>query len=73
MSEAQEHLRLKFESETDIVVNEKPKSWKKYALWLENINVSILRDKLVKENNILRNNIQTAIDTLEEAITSRFD
>ncbi|MEW5894471.1 MAG: hypothetical protein AB1650_01750 [Candidatus Omnitrophota bacterium] len=71
MDEVQKFLRLKFEAETDIVVNEKTACWKQYALWLERAQMKILRKKVIKENNILRVNIHRAIKILDDAITAR--
>lgn len=71
MNEVQKFLRLKFESETDIAVNEKTACWKQYALWLEHTQMKILRKKIIKENNILRTNIHHAIEILDDAISAR--
>ena len=71
MSDAQERLRLKFESETDIIINEKTKAWEKYALWLENAAIDRLKEQTIKENNHLRGKIQLCLDILDDALTAR--
>lgn len=71
MGDAKERLRLKFESETDIVIDEKTKAWEKYALWLERVNAEKIKNKIVKENNFIRDKIQNAFDILDEAISHK--
>lgn len=71
MKDGRTYLRRRFESQTDIVIHSRSTSWKKYAIWLEALQVESIKKKLIKENNILRNNIHHAIDILEKAITAR--
>lgn len=71
MREGRETLRLKFESETNIAMNDKTMAWKKYALWLEHLAVNGLRSKIIKENNHLRARIQRVLNILDDALTAR--
>ena len=71
MQPSQQELRLRFEAETDIVVNQKTKDWRAYALWLENLNIKKINDELVQENEKLRNAFYAAMDILEVGLVSR--
>jgi hypothetical protein len=73
MQPSQQELRLRFEAETDIVVNQKTKDWRAYALWLENLNIKKINDELVQENEKLRNAFYEAMDILEVGLVSRAD
>lgn len=71
MNETAERLRLKFESETDLIISEESNDWEDYALWLEHICTEEIKNNTIKENNILRNIIQETINALEQVLTSR--
>ena len=69
MKESREMLRQRFQAQTDIEVDPQPGDWKRYAEWLEKLSIKELNSELVKENEMLRNKIQEAIDVLEQGIT----
>ena len=55
-------LRQRFEAETDIEIESKPSEWKQYAEWVEKLSIKKINNKLVRENEMLRNRMQEAID-----------
>ena len=65
MEESKEKLRLAFEAETNIVIEAYPEEWKKYAKWLENLAIEKLNNKIIKENELLRNAMQKAMSALD--------
>ena len=69
MKESREMLRQRFQAQTDIEVDPQPCDWKRYAEWLEKLPIKELNSELVKENEMLRNRIQEAMDVLEQGIT----
>lgn len=69
MKESREMLRQRFQAQTDIEVDPQLGDWKRYAEWLEKLTIKELNSELVKENEMLRNRIQEAIDVLEQGIT----
>ena len=69
MKESREMLRQRFQAQTDIEVDPQPGDWKRYAEWLEKLSIKELNSELVKENEMLRNKIQEAMDVLEQGIT----
>lgn len=72
MEQGKEALRLRFESQTDIVLVPHPEHWQEYAEWLEELAVKELNNELVRENELLRNKITEAMDALEEGITGAY-
>ena len=72
MRECKKLLRLRFEAETDIVVQSCLEDWKKYAEWLEKLSVKQINCELEKENNFLRKRMEKAMDILEEGISGRY-
>lgn len=69
MKESRDMLRQRFQAQTDIEVDPQPGDWKQYAEWLEKLSIKELNSELVKENEMLRNKIQEAMDVLEQGIT----
>ncbi|MBT3260724.1 hypothetical protein HOC37_05845 [bacterium] len=69
MQPSQQELRFQFEGQTDIVIDQKTKDWKKYALWLEKLKIKKLNNELVKENNQLRATVYEILDILERGVT----
>jgi hypothetical protein len=67
MKESSEMLRLRFEAETNYVPG-LPDGWKKYAEWLERIEIKQLNNEVVRDNTRLRTKMQKAMDVLEEGI-----
>ena len=70
MEETKEKLRMQFEIETNIPTDPYPHNWQQYAMWLEKLRIQEINNKLVKENLLLRNKINEAINVLEGAMTS---
>ncbi|MEK6697421.1 MAG: hypothetical protein AABZ10_00060 [Nitrospirota bacterium] len=70
MEESKEKLRLRFQAETDVVIEPYPEDWKQYAEWLENLAIKELNNEMVKENELLLKKIREAMDALEEGIKS---
>lgn len=64
MDEGKDALRLRFEAETNIVLVPHPEHWKQYAEWLEELAVKELNVEVVKENELLQNKIEEAMDVL---------
>lgn len=62
-------LRQRFEAQTDIELAQNPADWKRYAEWLEALAVKELNKKMLRENEMLRNRMQEAMDVLEKGIT----
>lgn len=65
MEESKEKLRLRFEAETDVVIDPYPEDWKKYAEWLENLSIKEFNNEIINENELLRKAIQEAINVLD--------
>lgn len=72
MEQGKEALRLRFESQTDIVVVPHPEHWQQYAEWLEELAIKEINTELVKENEWLRDKMSKAMQTLEEGITGAY-
>jgi hypothetical protein len=68
MKESKQRLRLRFQAETDVEVDPCPQDWKRYAEWLEKLAIKKLNNQLVKENNLLLEKIQEAMNALEEGM-----
>jgi hypothetical protein len=45
--------------------------WKEYAEWIEKLSVRKINNELVRENEMLRNRMQEAMNTLEAGISGR--
>ena len=73
MEESIKKLRFDFEAETDIVVDKSPEDWQRYAMWLEKITVNELNKQMVKENVVLKDMMQEALNLLQEGIVARVD
>ncbi len=69
MKESRDLLRQRFQAQTDIEIHPQPEDWKQYAEWLEKLAVRELNNELVRENEMLRNRMQEAVNVLEEGIT----
>lgn len=65
MEGSKEKLRLRFQAETDVVIEPDSEDWKQYAEWLENLAIKKLNNELVKENELLLKKIQKAMDALD--------
>lgn len=65
MEGSKEKLRLRFQAETDVVIEPNSEDWKQYAEWLENLAIKKLNNELVKENELLLKKIQKAMDALD--------
>jgi hypothetical protein len=72
MEQGKEALRLRFESQTDIVLVPHPEHWQEYAEWLEELAVNELNNELMRENELLRNKMQEAMNALEQGITGAY-
>lgn len=72
MEQGKEALRLRFESQTDIVLVPHPEHWQQYAEWLEELAIKEINTELVKENEWLRDRMSKAMQTLEEGITGAY-
>jgi hypothetical protein len=72
MEQGKEALRLRFESQTDIVLVPHPEHWQQYAEWLEELAIKEINTELVKENEWLRDKMSKAMQTLEEGITGAY-
>lgn len=68
MPESKQKLRLRFEAETDVVIEPYPEHWKQYAEWLEDLAIKELNNEMVKENERLLQKMRDAMDALEEGI-----
>lgn len=69
MKKSQKMLRLRFQAETDMEIDPAPADWQRYAQWLEALAVKELNKEMLKENEMLRNRMQEAMDILEKGIT----
>lgn len=72
MEQGKEALRLRFESQTDIVLVPHPEHWQQYAEWLEELAIKEINTELVKENEWLRDKMSKAMQSLEEGITGAY-
>lgn len=72
MEQGKEALRLRFESQTDIVLVPHPEHWQQYAEWLEELAIKEINTDLVKENEWLRDKMSKAMQTLEEGIAGAY-
>jgi len=70
MKEGIEELRLNFEANTDIQINEQTTNWKPYAIWLEGIKIKKFNNEIIRENNKLRAAFYETIDILESALSA---
>ena len=68
MEESKQKLRLRFQAETDVVIEPYSEDWKQYAEWLENLAIKELNNEIVKENELLLRKIREAMNALEEGI-----
>ena len=68
MEESKQKLRLRFQAETDVVIEPDSEDWKQYAEWLENLAIKELNNEIVKENELLLKKIREAMKALEEGI-----
>ncbi|MFA5879986.1 MAG: hypothetical protein WC860_07420 [Candidatus Margulisiibacteriota bacterium] len=71
MNETSEELRLRFEAETDIQIDEKLLDWKPYAIWLENLAIQQVNNEIITENNKLREAYWKVIDLLDNILAKR--
>lgn len=69
MKESKEMLRLRFQAETDVEIEPVPADWRRYAEWLEALAVKELNKEMLKENEMLKNRMQDAMDIFEKGIT----
>ena len=69
--ESKAMLRQRFEAETDIEIEPRSPDWKQYAEWIEKLSVRKINNGLVMENEMLRNSMQEAMNTLEAGISGR--
>ncbi|MFA5878867.1 MAG: hypothetical protein WC860_01690 [Candidatus Margulisiibacteriota bacterium] len=65
-----EELRLRFEAETDIQINEKLLNWKPYAIWLEKLKMQKLNNEIIAENNKFREAYWQTMELLEGVLVS---
>lgn len=72
MKEGKAILRQRFEAETDIEIDQQPRDWGKYATWLEKLAIKELNNELARENELLRNKMEEAVNVLEEGIAGRY-
>lgn len=68
MNETSEELRLRFEAESDLKV-ENLEDWKSYANWLEKISIQKINNETISENKKLRKACWKTISFLETVLT----
>ena len=70
MQQSIKELRLNFEAETDLEIKPHFKQWRKYALWLENLQIQKLNREIISENKKLRRAFYKVVDILEISLSS---
>lgn len=73
MEDSIRKLRFDFEAETDIIIDKSPEDWQKYAKWLERLTINEMNNRMIKENTVLKDMMQEALNVLQEGIVNRID